>query len=416
MTMYKRIILLLIFLLTTLGIGYAIYRVFFAGPEQNAPRQSNKKGDQSDPRSFPAIGTTSTNRGGGGGSNTLPNTTGETRSNGTGQTFGRTTPQRTAEPRVKQVTSEIISHTGKANNALTYYNRTDGKFYRIDANGNAIPLSDQTFFNVDTVTWNGKGTSAIIEYPDGANIYYDFGTKRQVTLPKHWEEFSFDKDGSEIAAKSIGTSKENRWLVTAKPDGTNISLIEPMGNNADRVIVNWSPKGNMIGLSRTGEAMGADREEILFVGKNGENFKSTVVEGRGIVPQWSPEGNRLLYSVYSARSDFKPELWIVNASGDSIGTGRTSLHLNTWANKCTFHDERYVYCGVPAQLQTGAGFAPEVADTTPDKLYRIDTHSGTKIEIPLDDNYTIGSINLSEDGSRIFFTDKNKDGIYTVPL
>ncbi len=71
-----------------------------------------------------------------------------------------------------------------------------------------------------------------------------------------------------------------------------------------------------------------------------------VVEGRDFREKWSPTGQKMLYSVYSIRSNFKPELWIVNAEGNNIGTGRKLLNLSTWADKCTFADDRFVYCAV----------------------------------------------------------------------
>ena len=75
------------------------------------------------------------------------------------------------------------------------------------------------------VTWSPTQTASILEYPDGSNIYYDFDTKRQVTIPKHWEEFSFAPQGDRITSKSIGFSPENRWIVSANPDGTDVKIV-----------------------------------------------------------------------------------------------------------------------------------------------------------------------------------------------
>jgi hypothetical protein len=40
-----------------------------------------------------------------------------------------------------------------------------------------------------------------------------------------------------------------------------------MGENESKVTVDWSPNRQFIALSRTGDALGADREEVLFIGK-----------------------------------------------------------------------------------------------------------------------------------------------------
>jgi len=152
----------------------------------------------------------------------------------------------------------------------------------------------------------------------------------------------------------------------------------------------------------------------LFVGLNGENFPAIVVEGRGLETKWSPTGNQLLYSVYSKRSDYKPELWISNAAPGTAGTERKLLNVNTWADKCTFTDDRYVYCGIPTTLATGAGFVPALADQTPDIIYKIDTQTGVKTELPIEGTHVVGSMFVGDDGQSIYFTDKNQNGLFRV--
>lgn len=301
---------------------------------------------------------------------------------------------------------------------LQYYNEADGKFYKISQSGEVEQLSDQVFFNVQEVQWSPTKNEAIIEYPDGANIYYDFDTGKQATLPRHWEEFSFSPEGGSIAAKSLGVSEENRWIVATDPDGRNIELIEPMGANADKVQIDWSPNQQIIGTTRTGDPLGADREEILFIGRHGENFRSITVEGRGFQSEWSTTGNKLLYSVFSARSDFKPELWIVDGTPQTLGQNRNGLRVNTWADKCSFQDDRYVYCGVPEELPTGAGFAPDIANQTRDRLVRIDTQTGAQTEISLgrDSFHVIDKIYVDEESGILRFTDKNYNGLFDVEL
>ena len=146
------------------------------------------------------------------------------------------------------------------------------------------------------------------------------------------------------------------------------------------------------------------------------NFKSIVVEGRDLRTKWSPDGEKLLHSVYSARDGYIPELWIVGASGDAIGSGRKLLGVNTWADKCTFADSRYVYCGVPTTLETGSGFVPALADGTPDNIIRIDTQTGLKQPIGTDGTHTVNDMFVNDDGHTLYFTDKTQAGLFSVPL
>lgn len=300
---------------------------------------------------------------------------------------------------------------------LSYYNRNDGKFYRVAADGKVAALSNKTFFNVDKATFDPRGNKAILEYPDGANILFDFATNTQVTLPKHWEDFNFSSQGDQIAAKSIGLDPNARFLIVAKPDGSSAKAIQELGNNADKVTVAWSPNNQVVGFAETGEQLGVDRQEIFFLGQNQENFKSMVVEGMDFRPQWAPRGEKLLYSVAGSGSDYKPALWLVDADGDNIGKNRRSLNVNTWADKCTFKDDSILICAIPEELPEGAGLQPAVADETPDSIYQIDITTGlqTRLAVP-EGSHTVETLMVSPDGSALYFTDKGTGIINQIAL
>ena len=402
----KRIIFTIVFIIVTIVLGYLLYRVFFA--KEQAPGET-----PTDITLPPGI---------------LPSAEEGVITPGTTQpgvlptsedlTYNYTQPivdEYRPYPITTLVNAPILDPKINQRGTTNFYNQSDGKFYRIGPDGKPQVLSDEVFYNVENVTWSPTKNESIIEYPDGSNIYYNFDTSQQSTLPKHWEEFSFSPLGDKIASKSMGLAEENRWLVTSDPEGKNVRLIEPMGNNADRVTMDWSPNKQVVALSRTEEAQGADREEVLFVGLNGENFRSMIVEGRDFREKWSPTGQKMLYSVYSARTSFQPELWIVNAEGDSIGSGRKLLNLSTWADKCTFADDRFVYCAVPLQQQIGTGLAPDLLNNTADSLYKIDTKTGIKTEIELGGYHTVDELFIGEDNT-LFFTDKNQAGLFTMPL
>lgn len=288
---------------------------------------------------------------------------------------------------------------------LQYYNKETGQFYKIDKNGDIALLTDKIFHNVDEVTWAPSKSKAILEYPDGANIVYNFDTDKQVTLPKHWKDFNFSPDSNQIVMKSMGISEDNRWLAISNDDGSKVIPLEPLGSKDATVYPSWSPNKQSVAMFT--EGVDFNKQEVYFVGLNNENFKATTVEGRGFDPLWSPRGNNLLYSVYSSENNYKPNLWIVGAEGDNIGTNRKNINVETWASKCVFANNISVYCAVPESLQEGAGLFTELADATKDNLIEIDTITGQKklVAIP-DGTYNMSNLIISDNGYYLYFTDK----------
>ena len=300
-----------------------------------------------------------------------------------------------------------------------YYDKDQGKFYKIDSLGNKELLTDQSFYNVEEVNWAPTKDRAVLTYPDGFKIMYDFDRKKQYTLPKNWEDFSWDPSGARIAFKSTSRYPENNWLAIARPDGSQAQPIEHMGDNADKVVVSWSPNNQVIAFSATGAPRGAWEQEILLIGQYGENFKSLVVDGRGFEPEWSPAGDKIAYSVYSVESGYQPRLYIVNAQGADIGTGKINLNLATWAHKCTFNKSgATLYCGVPRDLPEGVGLIPELATRIRDDFYKIDVATG-EISFLAEGamgGYDVEKIYLSDDESLLYFVDKNMGRLRYIRL
>lgn len=310
-----------------------------------------------------------------------------------------------------------ISPAPGLSGAIRTYNPNDGKFYRILDDGTQVPISDRTFYNIDSVTWAKKSDKAIITYPDGTKTYNDLTNDQQVTLPKHWEDFNFSPQDDRIVAKSVGNNESNRFIVVANPDGSNPQPVEEMGNNQDKVHTSWSPNNQIVAYAKTGDPLGYDREAIVLVGQNKENFKNLIVEGRDFLPNWSPSGNQILYSAYNSNAGYHPLLWISGSTGDSINANRRQLRLETWADKCTWQNETTVYCGVPRSLPNGAGLQRDIADVGPDFIYKIDLRTGQQTNLGQPDGgIAVGQINVAGDGHYAYITDRKTGSLIRFRL
>ena len=306
-----------------------------------------------------------------------------------------------------------IAPLGVTGDAVITFDSFEQKFYRITPEGTQEELSDQKFPGATDISFTPTADKAIIEFYDGSNILYNFTTKQQVTLPKHWREFSFGPNGNQIAFKSLTGDADNNWLGLANDDGSAGRQVEPLGIKGGLVNVSWSPSDQIIATFR--EGVDGFHQKIYFLGKNGENFPAMTVNGRDFQNKWSPQGDRMIYSVYSPESDLKPELWVVDALGDTIGNNRRNLQVNTWVDKCAFASANMMYCAVPSRMDSGAGVVRSLSDKEEDYLYRININTGERLKVAQPDGrHTISNIVITKDN--LFFTDKNSGKLYTIKL
>ncbi len=409
MSTSRKILVGLLLLAMVGGLGFALYYVFFR-PTAPPPVAVNANGNAN----APTGGLTQA-----GSSSNLPYVPPPV-----GEGTGGLTP---ASPVAKggptfsptlvdaPTLGEKLAADGKT---IRYYDKATGKFMTVDGNGKIIALSDEVFPDVSKVTWSGDGTKVVMEFPDGSKLVYDFTAKKQATIPQSWTDFSFSPSSNQIAALQVSESDASRYLVTSNADGTGVRAVEPLGDNADKVTVAWSPTNDVLAVSATGDAgNGFGVKNMLFIGKNGENFPSTEVDGMNFTPLWSPDGAYMLYSAAGSSDDFKPRLYAITGSGDNRGGGRRAINLYTTADQCTFSDNRTAYCSVPDSMPDGAGMSPEVLSNIPDSIYKVNVVTGAVTLIGRPDTDTaIASLSVSQDGTTLFFTDQASGNIKKMML
>ncbi|MFH1089745.1 MAG: hypothetical protein V1716_04965 [Candidatus Uhrbacteria bacterium] len=310
---------------------------------------------------------------------------------------------------VTVLTATAVSEVTTSADGLgaNYYDNSDGRFYSMATDGTPTRLSNKQFPDVESVAWNQDNEKAVIEFPDGSNIIYDFVSEVQVTLPKHWEDFSFSPTTDEIISKSIGLDPDNRGLIVSNDDGSQTQVVQALGDNADKVQINPSPTDQIIAFSDTASSQTSlSSKMIIPIGKNHENFDGLTVEGMGFESTWSPRGSTLLYSVAGEYSNYRPLLWAVSGNLSTFGDERRTLGLNTWVNKCTFADDTTAYCAVPQQMEDNWGLQPVLAARVPDDLYLINLASGKSSLIARPaENVSMSNLSLSDDNTSLFFTD-----------
>ncbi len=409
----KKVLLLVLFLAVCLGLGFGVYWLFFK-PEGGVPAEGYPVGTGGLPTTGAGLGGslyTGTGQlptgGAAGGQGVL---TGPAEKIAQG---GNTSVLPITKEKTKGM---IISADG---NGINFYNTSDNKFYTISNDGQTrLPLSNQEFFGIEDVYWSNDKSQAIIAYPDGNKILYDFSRDKQVTLSPEIEEPEFSSY-NEVAYKFVTENEEDNWLAVSRPDGSGTQLVEPLGDQADNVQVAWSPTNEVVGLYA--KPTGLDSSEVYFIGLQGENYLSLNVDGTNFRGQWSPSGEKLLYQVVSDANNYNPQLWIVDARGDNIGQHKYNLGLSTFVDKCIFSEETTVYCAVPRSLPTGAGLYPEIVSGEADLIYKIDLTTGRSelLANPVlggENKFHIQTLHLSDDKRFLFFWDKDTEQVYRLQV
>lgn len=408
----KRILIIILFLTFVFFIGFLLYFVFFRSIKENI-ETANEQPTQNLLGKFDQTGEITTEQD----TEQTQEPDGLPSFESTQQEITTTKTATGGITETQQLTTDGIDNIQLHQNGkdLTYYDKNDGKLYLMDENGNLQKMSEKTFFNVDKVNWSPTSDKAILEYPDGSNIMFDIKTQKQVTLPKNWEEFNFNKTGSEIAFKELSDNADLNWLSIANPDGSEKTSIEHMGINFEETTVSYSPNNQIIGYYL--EPSGVNTTTAYFVSKNKENLKAALLTGFGVQTQWTENGDKLIYSAYSADTDYIPELWIVEAQGDNIGRNRINLGLKTSADKCTIANQTTVYCAVPQTATYGMGLEPAVDAEVPDDIYKIDLNTGLKTKVGTTDiNANIKKLMVNKTNDTLFLIDTQNNNLHKMKL
>ncbi len=407
----KKILVVALFALSVLALGFALYWVFFrSAPSQPADNTNTIVGN------LPGIAT---------GTPQVTNTNNNLNPSLPFQQFDPNKVSKVASgglTEVNKLSTDPVLGVAKSNNGISFYDTAKQQFFRLNANGQLELLSDKLFYGVSDVTWSESGEKAVIEYPDGVNILYNFKDKKQISLPQEMEEFAFSKQGDAIAAKWMSSADQNdadnNWIVATKDDGSGLTLIEKLGDKSYSTQIGFSPDNQIAALHE--KSIDNLRQMVYPIGLNGENLQAFEVAGSGFSSKWSPTGNSLVYSVYNGQTDYLPNLWVTSGKTGEIGSLKVSLNLNTWPDKCTYSDDATMFCAVPQGLPRGAGLYPEITYQYPDNFYRVDLNSGVKtlLASPVGSEgiYSAYNLTVSADGSTLYFTDRNSGALQSIRL
>lgn len=408
----RRIFLIIVFVVVIVGISAFLWLAFFKPPSLPVvqPPLTPAAPQTGLPQSGPSTLIPTTPSAPGVPSSGFP--TG-TPLPGTPTTSGRIQVQAIIALTSSPTVSPTISASG---DAIIYWNSTDSRFYIVSSAGAAQALSPKEFFSIESAMFSSDRANALISYPDGAKIVYNFKIGTQYTLPSFWKDFSFSPDGASLVFKSIGRDIESRVLATASLDGSNFQDLTTLGDNESHAYPLWSPQGGIVALYT--EASGLERQNLFFVGEHNEQFQSIPIPGLGFKAMWTNRSGRLIFQTYSGDTSYRPDLWIVDASVGSLGTNRRDLHVETFLDTCALSaDDRTLFCAIPRDLPEGAGLTPQIAETLSSDFWKIDLETGLKtLLLAPRDPVNVETVLVSSDEKYLFFKNRADGRLYEIKL
>jgi len=410
---WKKILLIIGFVLVCLGLIFLMYLMFFKpAPTTEAPGQTNVPSGANLPNTGENTGLEQL----GSGTGQLPNVATVEINGQTVDNVANGSATKATALNNDQTLGMQLSADGQN---VVYYDRDDERFYKISADGEKILLSTEKFLQLKDVAWSNDTSAAIVTYPDDLKIYYNFATNKKVTLPKSLVEPIFNDAGNNISFKYETSNTDNNYIAVSRPDGTGAKLVEPLGDEGKRVQTTFAPDGSVVAFYA--KPTGLDSSEIYFIGQQGENFRSLKIAGTNFKAIWSPSGQKIVYQSVAAATGYRPNLFVAGVSAGNPGSS-LDLDLQTWVDKCVFAGENDLYCAVPESLPDAAGLYTEIIENEKDSIYRLNLATGAKEKIadPIDDSgatiFNISRLSVSADGATLFFWDENTGKVYKIRL
>ncbi|GEM_PF-5952648 len=283
---------------------------------------------------------------------------------------GSTTQPSTATTGLKSFnfSEELFYAPSRSGDTLIAFSPQRGSFVKIDNQGNVQPVGEFLFSDVLGVNWSHDRSNALLEQSNGAKTLYNLQSKAKLTLPNQWSDIQFGPNNQSLVFKNTGTTSDGNYLATTSLANDSLTLLRPLGDNADSVEVNPSPDGSTSAMATIPQD--AVSQNLYFINKNGELSPSVSIKGGFFQSQWSPNGRWLLFSTADLQDQFKPLLWLAAGTGTAQGQ-HTLLPVGTIAQQCTFTSRSTsLICSIPS-TDSRSGYGISNSNNIPDVPHHV---------------------------------------------
>jgi TolB protein len=191
-------------------------------------------------------------------------------------------------------------------------------------------------------------------------------------------------DGSRFACVGYMDAGFNTWSIHVfNADGSGLSRLTTTSNVEDTE-PNWSPDGNRIVFTRIYPNQN-NREELWIMDANGSNSSYIGIEG--FAAKWSSDGSRF---IYSSKSTGNYEIYTCKINGTDVQQ-LTNTIIDEWFPSWSPDDSLFAYNAYPS------------GDYSSSEIYLMNAN-GTNIRRLTNNNVSDSYPRWSPDGSFISFT------------
>ena len=231
-----------------------------------------------------------------------------------------------------------------AGDKVLYYDKETGQLFDISFDGRTWEkLSDILVSGISRVQWSLTRNRAILTTKENRLYVYDYAKNKLYPLSRYIHPAVFSPDGQKILYHFWDPQRQSD-IAIANYDGSGWRELIP--SEMVGLKLYWPREDTLAFLTPGGSFYG----RTLYFAKlsSPSNLKELLNGDRfGLEVNWSPTGNKLLYSQYLNQEDKDHhELYLRDFNTEK----EDSLQLDVSARNCTWaRDEESVYCAVPTQ-------------------------------------------------------------------
>jgi len=354
------------------------------------------------------------------GDNPVPTTSPSSETNSINQSLEKNIGQIQQSERIKVLSDRPVMgiSLNKEGDRVVYYDKENGQVFRISFDGKIWErISDVNLKGITNITWAPTRDKVLVEYNDSKTrqkYVYDYTSGKKYNLSFRMGQVVFSPDGQKILYH-YWYPQQGSNVAVAKYDGSNWFSLFP--SEMTGLQLAWPRIDTVTFIAPEGDFYGAT---VYFIKlESPYNLKEIMDEKYSIETNWSPSGNKLLYSYKDSKDATNKGLYIRDFSADT----EINLNFTLPPGNCAWaKNELALYCAqetknllniIPQDYQKKLSLLG-------DSFWKIDLGAKEIQEIYIpevgEQVYGVGEIIISDKEDFFFFENKLDGKLYSLEL